>query len=86
MKMYYFSVRKHGHDIEFRYDRCRNEIGRLQLEGKPVPKSLENLADNLNKIRDYTWGASVMCNGAVQLPANLYRIAIETVGWAASMR
>jgi hypothetical protein len=83
MKMYYFSTAKHAHDIEFRSARCKNEIARYERDGKEAPDALVKLSERLEEIRDYMAGA---CGMAIQLPANLYKLAVETIGWAASMR
>ena len=82
-KSYWFSTKKHAHDIEFRYASCTNEIAHYEQEGKAVPQSLITLLERLNEIRDYMVGA---CNQPIQLPENLYKVAVDTIGWAASMR
>lgn len=83
MKSYYFSTAKHAHDIEFRFARLTNLRARLEYEGKPISESLERTIDSLDKIRGYMVGA---CGRAIQLPADLYAVAVDTVGWAAGMR
>jgi len=82
-KSYWFSTKKHAHDIEFRYLRCCNEIAEYERAGKQAPQSLMDLACRLDEIRDYMVGA---CGRPIQLPENLYKVAVDTIGWAASMR
>ena len=82
-KCYWFSTKKYANDINFRYDRASNEIAKLEMDGKPVPEWLEKLATDLDEIRDYMIAAY---DEAVLLPANLYRVAMDTVCWAASVR
>ena len=83
MKTYYFSTAKHAHDIEFRFARLTNLRARLESDGKPISASLSHTIESLDKIRDYMSGA---CGNAICLPADLYAVAVDTVGWAASMR
>ena len=82
-KMYWFSTKKHAHDIEYRRNRCFNEVGQLEYENKPVPKELRKLLEDLEEIRGYLAG---MGNYPVQLPARLYGVAMDAVGWAAAAR
>lgn len=83
MKMFYFSTAKHAHDIQFRFAHLSNLRAKLESDGKLVPKFLERIIENLDKIRGYMVGA---CGRPIQLPGELYALAVDTVGWAAGMR
>lgn len=83
MKEYYFSTQKHAIDIDFRYNRLTNLRARLESDGKLVSVSLERTIERLAEIRHYMAGA---CGRPIKLPADLYALAVDTIGWAASMR
>ena len=82
-KMYWFSTKKHAHDINLRSDRLSNEIAELERDGKEVPKAMTELKERLDEIIGYMSGA---CDQPVQLPGRLYGLAMDTVGWAAAFR
>lgn len=84
-KRYPFSLRKHAHDLEFRRNRAKNELGRKMTEGtlkKGEEERYLKLIDDLAEITlTYPDG-----NGVVWLTGKQYGLAVESVGWANSMR
>lgn len=81
-KLYCFSMRKHEHDILYRYNRVINIIMSLESNGKePYPATL-TLKENLSLILSWITDA----NGVARLPAKLYNIAIQSVAWAVANR
>jgi hypothetical protein len=84
-KRYPFSLRKHAHDLEFRRNRAKNELGRKSInntlrDGEEA--RYENLIDNLAEIL-LTFPDA---NGVVWLTGRQYGLAKESVVWAESMR
>lgn len=84
MKKYYFSVDKHGHDIEFFYNRVRNHIddmtaGVEQFDPDKLDK-LEELSDQVEELLAHMHGT------VVQLTGPQIRLAKECVMWAGAMR
>lgn len=86
VKKYPFSVAKHQHDVEFRYNRVRNTLddiyaGEIEATGEQID-SLEELKDQLDELRSYVFGSYPVCF----LPGKFYELAIETVAWAENAR
>lgn len=86
MKKYPFSVAKHQHDVEYRYNKVRNILddiydGAVEATSNQVD-NYENLLEQLDELRGYVFGSYPVC----YLPGNLYGLAIETVAWAEHSR
>lgn len=86
MKTYPFSVAKHQHDVEFRYNRISNTIddiysGEIEATSEQIDE-LENLKDQLDELRGYVFGSYPIC----YLPGKIYGLAVETVAWAEHTR
>lgn len=85
MKKYPFSLKKHAHDLEYRRNRAKNELGDKQINGTlkaGEEEKYQKLIDDLAEIT-LTWPDR---NGIVWLTGKQYGLAIESVGWAESMR
>lgn len=83
-KLYPFSTRKHAHDIDFRRDRCVNELRRAEDRGDiRLVTKLESLRDRLDVIRNKMAGA---CGAVVYLTGAEWALANECVAWAAAAR
>lgn len=85
-KTYPFSVTKHQHDIELRYNRVRNEIhdmeqGTLEWD-EDVYDRMTGLSDRLQTLMSYVYGSG----GIAWIPSHLYGLAQDTIEWAASVR
>ena len=81
-----FNTEKHAHDIEFRYNRCKNimcdmELREIEWDDDTYDK-LEQLSDRLDEIRSYCGNYYPM----TYLPYPLYELAKETIAWAALER
>lgn len=81
MKKYPFSARKHAHDIDFRRDRCFNEMCKLEIAGKDVRKH-SSLLERLDELRVLLVGGI----GVVWLTGEQYALAQDCVRWAAENR
>ena len=84
-KTYPFSLTRHGHDLEFRKNRCFNltrdmEVGSIPMNEKEYDY-METLRKDINEILSYHSG-----NGIVFLPGRLYEVAKESAVWAAETR
>lgn len=85
-KKYPFSFRKHGHDIEFRRNRCYNiccdmEIGDIPWDDAKYDR-LTHLYDQLTDVLT----AYVDNNQIAWLTSTQYRIAKESADWATITR
>lgn len=84
-KRYPFSLRKHGHDIEFRWNRLFNEQYDKSSEGtltNEEDEKYEELKDRLERILlTYPDGS-----GVIWLEGKDWALAQETVAWAESAR
>lgn len=81
-KRYPFSVERHAHDIFFRYNRAKNELHDKEMSGTLTKKEAaqyNRLIKRLCELLEY--GSDV-----VWLTGEEYGLAIESVGWAESMR
>ena len=81
-----YNTERHSHDIEFRYNRCRNvmsdmEMGEIKWNDDVYDK-LEKLSDVLNEIRSFDGN----CYPMTYLPYELYIVAKETIAWAGAER
>ena len=77
-----YNCEKHAHDIEFRYNRCKNimydmENGDTEWIDDTYDK-LEKLSDALDEIRSFEGNFYPM----TYLPYPLYELAKETIAWA----
>lgn len=77
-KNYPFSVRKHAHDIEFRRARAWNELH----DGGYTNDRLRALVEKLDELRSLFSGSPAV----VWLTGTQYRLAQESVAWAAANR
>ena len=85
-KKYPFSIRKHGHDLEFRMNRCfclmhDMEMGEIPMDEK-LYDEMEQLRENIQEILLYY----VNNQGIAFLPGKLLGIAKESVLWAGIQR
>ncbi len=81
MKKYPFSARKHAHDIDFRRDRCFNEICKLEIACKDTRKH-RILLEQLDTLRNMLVGDI----GVVWLTGEQYALAQDCVRWAVENR
>ena len=84
-KRYPFNLRKHAHDLEFRRNRAKNELGRKQADETLTDaeeRRYEDLIDRLAEITLYFPDS----RGIVWLNGKDWALAHESVLWAASMR
>ena len=84
-KMYWFSMAKHGHDLEFRMNRLKNTIDDMVMgDGKVDWDAVEKMEQEIEDIQEifHYWCGG----GAVQLPANLYGVAKNASIWASETR
>jgi len=85
-KSYPFSVTKHQHDIEFRFNRVKNEM--YDMEHGDIPwddatyEKMNELSDQLEELMSYVYGSG----GIAWIPGHLYGLAQDTVAWADNAR
>ena len=83
-KLYPFSAKKHIHDLSFRSDRLANDIARFgaKYANSTTVKYMQELKERLDAIICIAAGGV----SPIWLTAEEYRLAVETVGWAAEHR
>lgn len=83
-KLYPFSAKKHIHDLSFRSDRAKNLASDILSKGKDTrgADSLLDLAQRLDDIIIQAAGGVPV----IWLSGKDYRIAVESVAWAAEQR
>lgn len=84
-KMYLFSGTKHAHDIDFRRSRCKNELYKMGMD-EMHPYSAKKEAQFLRLEKQLDELIGYLHEGVCFIPAHLYGIAQESIGWAAMQR
>ena len=85
VKRYPFNIRRHGHDIEYRRNRAKNEMSDKEYEGtltREEADRYDRLIEDLGDILLYYPDNK----GIVFLTGKEYGLAKETVAWAEAMR
>lgn len=88
-KLYPFSAKKHAHDIEYRYNRAKNELydyesGEVEMTAETanrIEALKQELADLICAIQ---WNRDN--RGVAWLTGEQYSLAMQSVQWAEAMR